>query len=218
MNIYQILNVPPNTDRKIIQDKYVRLIDSYSVIVDFSNNDNVAKLANLKLEKLREAGRVLNLSEFEIIDQKLLDDQEEIGKIKLILNSSNRDKVVLQGDKILRRINQLGESGEKHYLLAIINLQINRTLNGFNTVISELNNALQYDPENIAYQSLLKSLATELEAYQAYQQEKVREQEIIRKRLEEQSRLELQRTQIKNATKTGASACCSCCCWILDGC
>ena len=202
MDIYQILRVRRNADKSELQAKYLRLLDTYQMTATFAEDQEIADIAQKKLESLLAAGKECGLYSECPESDTVITPQTNISSIKLALNSSRSDASKLRGSNISGKIDTLPESAEKHYLKAIVTLRLDSTFQGCQTAVSELHNAITLDPTNEAYTGLLDAVSEQIKDYERRQREKAAQDERERQERERQSAATLaaaQRRQFWNS-------------------
>ena len=188
MDIYQILRVRKDAKKDELQAKYLKLLESYQMIVTFAENEEVLEIAKEKLEQLLSAGKEYGLHNECSEKQKVFSSQIDIGTIKLALNSNGSDITKLKSSNISGKIDSLPESAEKHYLKAVVSLKIDSTLKGCQSAISELHKAVKFDPTNEAYIGLMDAIGEQIEDYEQRQREKASQDELERREREIRSK------------------------------
>lgn len=196
MDIYQILRMSKDADKDELQEKYLRLLESYQMIVTFAENEEVQEISKKKLEQLITAGKEYGIHNERSKNQKVFSSQVEIGTIKLALNSNGSDITKLKSSNISGKIDSLPESAEKHYLKAVVSLKIDSTLKGCQGAISELHKAVKLDPTNEAYIGLMDAISEQIEDYEKRQREKASQDELERRERERRSKEALLRARL----------------------
>lgn len=182
MDIYQILRVQKTADRKELQAKYLRMLDSYQMTATFAEDRAVSEIARRKIEQLIAAGKEYGLDNEYFESNTTTAQQTNISSIKLALNSSECSVDKLRESNMLDRISALPESAEKHYLKSVVMLRIDSSFRGCRDAITELDEALNLDPTNEAYIGLLDAITEQVQDYEQRQKEKADKEE--RERLE----------------------------------
>lgn len=188
MDIYEVLRVSTNADKKELQAKYLRMLDSYQLVANFAESPDVAIIARQKVERLQELGREAGLADEAIESPKIYTTEQEITAIRLALNSSRSNNVLLRGNSISGRIDSLPESAEKHYLKAVVLLKMDSSFNGCRSALSEVQTAVKLDPTNEAYRGLMDALDEQFSEYERKQKQLAAKAEQERLERERQSR------------------------------
>ena len=203
MDIYQILRVRPNSDKAELQAKYMRLLDTYQLTATFSDDPEVAEIAQQKLDLLISEGKKAGLHKEHTEDSNDNTVQAQISTIKLALNSSKADASRLRSNNIMGKIDALPACAEKYYLKAVVNLKIDSSFRGCQNAVTELQHAIKYDPTNEAYTGLLDTISEQLQEYEQRQRDKAAAAERERQEQERQSQAALasaQRRQFRENT------------------
>jgi len=203
MDIFQLLKLNKTVDQKELQRKYSRTLDSYELVAKFSEDLESREIAQKKIALLKEHGAASNLKNEIVETESVVSEQNEITQIKLMMNTSNGSPTTLQSDKVLGRVKRLSDSGEKHYLLAILTLALNNKLQGCKEAISELQIALAFDPQNQAYMALVDAISFELSEFERVSGKAMEEAEAKRIQQENASLTQLQNTQRGNFFSSG---------------
>lgn len=187
MDIYQILRVHRDADKSELQARYLRMIDTYQIMADFAENQDVAGIAKSKLTQLIMAGKEQGLYTECPESYIAASPQIEIGAIKLALNSSKSDIVKPKGNNILEKIDALPKSAEKYYLKAIVILKIDSSFQGYKNAIVEIQNAIELDSTNEAYVGLLDAMNEQIKDYEQSQRDKMIQDNVERWEREKKS-------------------------------
>lgn len=188
MDIYEVLRVSTNADKKELQAKYLRMLDSYQLVANFAESPEVAEIARQKIERLQELGKEAKLQDELSESTRIYSSEQEITAIRLALNSSNSNSVQLRGNNISGKIDALPNSAEKHYLKAVVILRIDSTFNGCRNALSEIQTAVKLDPTNEAYRGLMDALDEQFTEYERKQKQIAAKAEQERLERERQSR------------------------------
>lgn len=187
MDIYQILRVRKNADKAELQAKYLRMLDSYQMTATFAEEQEIADIAQAKLEQLIAAGKECRLYDEHPESNTTITQQTNISSIKLALNSSRSDVSKLKGSNISGKIDALSESAEKHYLKAVVTLRIDSSFQGCQNAVAELHKAIKLDPSNEAYIGLLDAISEQIRDYEQRQRDKAVQDERDRQEQERRS-------------------------------
>ena len=226
MDIYQILRVRKNADKSELQAKYLRLIDTYQMTATFAEEQEIADIAQNKLNRLLSAGKECGLYSECPESDTVNTPQTNISLIKLALNSSRSDASKLKGSNISGKIDLLPESAEKHYLKAIVTLRLDSSFQGCQTAVLELHNAIKMDPTNEAYTGLLDAVSEQIKDYEQRQRQKAAQDERERQDRERQSAAAVAAAQRRRFWSSagpclgglGGIAATICACWCVIEC
>jgi hypothetical protein len=224
MDIYQILRVKSNTNINEIQMKYLRLLDAYQLVRDFSDEPDVVEIAQNKIEQLKRAGGEARLSSDLALSKPDSSTQESIAAIRLALNSSRSDAKSILSNRLIERVNGLDNSSEKHYLKSILILKTDSSINGLRLAVESLHRALNLDPTNSAYQGLVSAIEEQIDEYVIKQKMIASEQEKERAAQEvraQQAIIDAQTKKFWNSVSDNwmmyaLGLCCCYCCVSID--
>lgn len=188
MDIYEVLRVSTNADKKELQAKYLRMLDSYQLVANFAESPEVAEIARQKIERLQELGKEAKLQDEISESTRIYSTEQEITAIRLTLNSNNSNSALLRGSNISGKIDALPESAEKHYLKAVVLLKIDSSFSGCRNALSEIQAAVKLDPTNEAYRGLMDALDEQFTEYERKQKQLAAKAEQERLERERQSR------------------------------
>ena len=188
MDIYEVLRVSTNADKKELQAKYLRMLDSYQLVANFAESPEVAEIARQKIERLQELGKEAKLHDEISESTRIYSTEQEITAIRLTLNSNNSNSALLRGSNISGKIDALPESAEKHYLKAVVLLKIDSSFSGCRNALSEIQAAVKLDPTNEAYRGLMDALDEQFTEYERKQKQLAAKAEQERLERERQSR------------------------------
>lgn len=188
MDIYEVLRVSTSADKKELQAKYLRMLDSYRLVASFAESPEVAEIAQQKIERLQELGREAQLQDELVEDTKIYSAEQEITAIRLALNSGSANGAQLRRNNISGKIDALPDSAEKHYLKAIVLLKSDSSFDGCRNALSEIQTAVRMDPQNEAYLGLMDALDEQFTEYEGKQKQIAVKAEQERLERERQSR------------------------------
>lgn len=227
MDIYQILRVRRDAGKAELQAKYLRMLDTYRMVADFAEDQDVARIARLKLNQLLAAGKEYHLYGECPENAGGVTPQTEIAAIKLALNSQKASGGYLSGSSIPEKIDRLPESAEKHYLKATVILKMDGSLNGCREAVPEIQKALALDPSNAAYSGLLDAIEAQVNDYAEQQRLTAEMSERARAEQERRSQQALDEARGRQfwngvGSSGGGLAGCLCCaavwCFASGGC
>lgn len=199
-DIYQILRLRKTCDRIELQNAFDRLADTFSIVRDFSEDKEVAQLAAEKYDRLIAAGKEEGLSVHSGNVKRFESPEEELGKLRLALNSSRANAATIRETEMFARAMKLPESAEKHYLLALALLHADSSFAGCGKAVPELSAAVQQDPDNEAYRGLLEAIQEQMKLYQDHQKAEADKAEEERKRREREAQEALRKAQRDEST------------------
>lgn len=169
MDIYEMLRVANYTDKKELQAKYVRMLESYRLVESFAESPEVAAIAQAKIDQLLKAAKEAGLEEDCCERVKTSSTEQDITSIKLALNSSRSNASLLWGRDIMGKIDALPNCAEKHYLKTVVLLKTDSSFNGCRDALKEIQEAVRLDPGNIAYKGLMDALEEQFAEYERHQ-------------------------------------------------